>query len=144
MFEVIRMESKKTPLAIEVEVPPKCSPILVGNPKTDSLLRWVESPSRRGTVMSWGFPVKDAPILKEVLNMTLERSQSEGWGVIQGSLQLATERLKDLGIEEVESTNQVVHPKDPTLLGSLIIIGDMCFPVIHNARRALSVINPNT
>ena len=55
MIEIVELQVKgKTPVFMEVEVPPKCMPLLVGNPKGDDLLKWVEQPSNRKSVLTWG------------------------------------------------------------------------------------------
>ena len=55
ILEVIHMRKQKTPLMLEMPVPEKSFPYLVGNPKNDeSNLKWVEQPSARSTVLSWG------------------------------------------------------------------------------------------
>ena len=47
ILEIIHMKKTKTPLYIEMPVPEKSFPYLVGNPKKENdLLKWVEAPLR--------------------------------------------------------------------------------------------------
>jgi hypothetical protein len=141
MIEILKLKKTKTPLVLEVDVPPLCKPLLVGDPK-EGTLKWVESPSNRNTVLTWGQDCSVEEAVSQMVFMTLERSKAEGWGVEQPTLASATERLASLGILEVESREGIVFPKDPSFLGSLIVIGDRLFPVFHNVRRGVCVVKP--
>jgi hypothetical protein len=143
MLEIIKMVTNKKPLFLEVNVPPLCSPFIVGNPsKEGGLLRWVEQPLKNDTVLAWGIKEPPEEIVKDMTRLVLERSKLEGWGSLQPTREKAEERLKGLGIEEVTLSGNLLHPQDPSMLGSLIIVGDTCFPVIHNARRGLCWFSP--
>jgi len=127
---------------IEVKVPPKCHPILIGNHRQEGgVLQWVEKPSKKSTVISWGVDANLKDVVDDMIRLTLDRSETEGWEVPQTDLKSARKRMLSLGIEEVEMTDNLVHPTDKSLLGTIVIIGDKCFPVIHNANRALCVVN---
>ena len=77
-----------------------------------------------------------------MVSMVIERGRVEGWGVEQPTLASAIERLQSLGIREVESREGIVFPKDPSFLGSMILIGDRLFPVLHNVRRGVCIVKP--
>lgn len=141
MIEIVELKVKgKTPVFMEVEVPLKCMPLLVGNPKGDDLLKWVEQPSNRGSVLTWGIDASVSDILDTMVRLTTQRNEKDQWGVKQESFSNAEERMNDLGILEVMTTGNVVHPKDPSMLGTIIVAGGKCFPVIHNASRGLCVL----
>ena len=141
MIEVIELKIKgKTPVFMEVEVPPKCMPLLVGNPKGSGILKWVEQPSNRESVLTWGIDASVNEVIEAMLGITLDRSEKEQWGIKQGSFTDAEQRLNELGINEVITTDNVVHPKDPSMLGTIIVAGGKCFPVIHNASRGICVL----
>lgn len=141
MIEIIELQVKgKTPVFMEVDVPVKCMPLLVGNPKGDDLLKWVEQPSNRGSVLTWGIDASVSDILKAMVCLTTQRNEKDQWGVKQESFSNAEKRMNDLGILEVMTTDNVVHPKDPSMLGTIIVAGGKCFPVIHNASRGLCVL----
>ncbi len=141
MIEILEIQVKgKTPLFLEVEVPPKCMPLLVGAPKGDGLLKWVEQPSNRGSVLTWGVEATVKDVLEAMVSHTLDRSKKDDWGVKQESFSSAEQRMNDLGIEEVVSTDNMVHPRDSSMLGTVIVAGGKCFPVIHNASRGLCVL----
>ena len=141
MIEIIKLKKDKTPLVLEVNVPPLCKPLLIGNPRESKLLRWVESPSNRSTVLTWGLDSSVEEIVEKMLEMTIERSSLEGWGVVQPDLPSAISRIKDMGIEEYESSEGLVFPKDPSILGSIIVVKDRFFPVIHNVKRGICVVS---
>lgn len=123
---------------MEIKVPPKCSPILVGFPSDNGNLRWVEQPSNRDTVLTWG--LEEDPL--KVFQMILEeiKTRSSEWGIIQSDLDSAVKRMNDLGIDDVESDDNLVYAKDVSLFGSMILSGGKVFPVIHNAPRAITII----
>lgn len=141
MIEILRLKKSKTPLVLEVDVPPLCKPLLVGDPK-GKILKWVENPSNRNTVLTWGQDCSIEEAVARMVSMVIERGDKEGWGVEQPTLASAVERLRSLGIREVESREGIVFPKDPSFLGSMIIIGDRLFPVLHNVRRGVCVVRP--
>ena len=141
MIEIVEMKIKgKTPLFLEVNVPPKCMPLLVGNPKEDGLLKWVEQPSNRESVLTWGVNASVKEVIEAMLGFALDRSEKEQWGIKQSSFTSAEQRLNELGIDEVTTTDNLVHPKDPSMLGTIIVVGEKCFPVIHNVRRGLCIL----
>lgn len=141
MIEVIELKIKgKTPVFMEVEVPPKCMPLLVGNPKGSGLLKWVEQPSNRESVLTWGIEASVSEVIETMVGYALARSEKEQWGVMQESYTSAEQRLNDLGIDEIITTDNVVHPRDPSMLGTVIVAGGKCFPVIHNVSRGLCVL----
>jgi hypothetical protein len=125
-------------MMMEVKVPPKCNPILVAFPSDNGNLRWVEKPSNKDTVMTWG--IEEDPL--KVFQMVLEeiKTRSSEWSIIQSDLDSAVKRMNDLGIDEVESDENLVYAKDVTLFGSMILSGGKVFPVIHNAPRAISIL----
>ena len=75
-----------------------------------------------------------------MVGLALERSEKEEWGIKQSSFSNAEQRMNELGIDEVITTNNVVHPKDPSMLGTVIVAGGKCFPIIHNVSRGLCVL----
>ncbi len=141
MIEIVELQVKgKTPVFMEVEVPPKCMPLLVGNPKGEGLLKWVEKPSNRESVLTWGIEASVNDILEAMLGLALDRSEKDQWGIKQDSFTNAEQRMNELGIDEIATTNNIVHPKDPSMLGTVIVAGGKCFPVIHNVSRGLCVL----
>ena len=141
MIEIVELQSNgKTPLFLEEDVPPKCMPLLVGNPKGNSLLKWVEQPSNRESVLTWGIEASVKDVIDSMIELTLERSEKENWSVKQDSFSSAEKRMNDLGISEVITTENIVHPKDSSMLGTVIVSGKKCFPVIHNVSRGLCVL----
>ena len=142
MIEIVELQVKgKTPVFMEVDVPPKCRPLLVGNPKGDDLLKWVEKPSNRGTVLTWGVNANISDVLEAMLTLAQDRSRKEEWGIRQKSFADAEQRLNELGIDEVSITANVVHPKAPSMLGTVIVAGGKCFPVIHNISRGICTLD---
>ena len=139
LVEIMKIKGD-APLFLEAQVPPLCSPILVGDPKGDTLLRWVEKPSSRDTIYTWGVKATLDQVVAEMVSMAQQRGLDEGWGVDQVDEGQATKRLRGLGVDEVTVSGNLVHPTDPTLLGSVVLIGDKCFPILHNTRRALCVL----
>lgn len=135
---MIELKTKKTPMMMEIKVPPKCSPILVAFPSDNGNLRWVEKPSNRDTVLTWG--LEEDPI--KVFQMILDeiKSRSTEWSIVQSDLDSAVKRMSDLGIDEVDSDENLVYAKDVSLFGSMILSGGKVFPVIHNAPRAITII----
>ena len=141
MIEIVEIQVKgKTPVFMEVDVPPKCMPLLVGNPKGDDLLKWVEQPSTRESVLTWGIEASVKEVIEAMLGLALDRSEKDLWGIKQSSFTDAEQRLNELGIDEVTTTDNVVHPKDPSMLGTIIVAGGKCFPVIHNVSRGLCIL----
>lgn len=141
MIEIVELQvNGKTPLFLEVDVPPKCMPLLVGNPKGSNLLKWVEQPSNRESVLTWGIEASVKDVIDSMIKLTLERSEKENWSVKQDSFSSAEKRMNDLGISEVITTENIVHPKDSSMLGTVIVAGKKCFPVIHNVSRGLCVL----
>ena len=141
MIEIVEIQVKgKTPVFMEVEVPPKCMPLLVGNPKGDGLLTWVEQPSNRESVLTWGIEASVGEVLKAMLSLALDRSEKDQWGIKQDSFTNAEQRMNELGIDDIMTTDNIVHPKDPSMLGTVIVAGGKCFPVIHNVSRGLCVL----
>lgn len=142
MLEIVKMTgNKNTPLFLEVNVPPLCMPLLVGDPKGEKLLKWVEEPSNRESVLTWGMEATPEEVIRVMLEMVKERGNQEQWEIYHRSEEDALKRLEDMGIEEGVVDGLVAHPKDPALLGTLILIGDRCFPVIHNTRRGLGFVD---
>ena len=140
MIEIVRLKSKgKTPLFMEVDVPPMCKPLLVGSSK-EGILRWVESPSNRNSVLTWGQESSLEEVVTEMIKMTLERSSQESWGVLQVDEKSAIQRMSDVGIEDITVREGLVFPRDPSILGSVIIMDNKFFPVLHNVKRGLCVI----
>lgn len=136
----MKMKTGKIPLMIEVNVPPLCKPLLVGNPKGDGLLKWVESPSSKGTVLTWGQDCSVEDILVSMIEMVSIRESKEQWGVSQPDTTSAIHRLQEQGIAEVVVKSGLVFPKESSLLGSVVVAGDRVFPVIHNISRAFCIV----
>ena len=137
ILEIIKIQNtKKTPLMIEVQVPPKCTPFLVGNPKNDSLLKWTEYKTPKDTIYTWGIKTDLQSIINEMINKVSEKE----WDITHPNFKSAQKRMLDLGLDEVHQIGNLVIPTDPSLLGSIIVIGDTYFPIIHNSNRALCVI----
>jgi len=129
--------TSKTPLLLEIQVPPLCFPILVGDPK-GNILRWIERPSKNNTVISWGISVTEDEIHRVMLKMVDEFSDL--WEIHQKTLEDAKNRMNRLGIEEITQIDNLVIPLDPSLLGTLVYVGDKIFPVIHNISRGLCIL----
>jgi len=142
ILEIIKLEKKdKTPLFLEIPVPEKTYPYLVGNPKKEgSLLSWAEKPSPRNTILSWGLECKIEEIICEMVEISKKRNNSENWGLNHISIKEAKAYFKDIGIDEVQINNNIISPKDPSLLGSIILIGEKKYPLIHNVRRGLGIL----
>jgi hypothetical protein len=68
------------------------------------------------------------------------KERADEWNIEQSDISRARERMSDLGIDEIDSEGNLVFPKDPSLFGSMILSGGKVFPVIHNASRALCII----
>ena len=139
MLEIVKLKGK-APLLLEVSVPPLCYPYLVGNPKGEGLLTWAEKPSPKDTVFTWGVQASLEQIFSEMIRLSLVRSDHEAWGIRQESFEMAEKRLHSLGITELEVSDKVIHPKDPSLLGTILMVENKCFPVIHNVSRGLCVL----
>ena len=145
IVEIIHMKKAKSPLMLEMPVPEKSFPYLVGNPKKeDGLLTWVEAPSVRGTVLSWGQNCSIEDCLSEMKNMIKSRGKNEDWDVIHIYTNTAEQRMMSLGISETRKVDDVVVPKDPSLLGCIIIIGDKKYPLIHNPSRGITFLSNKT
>jgi hypothetical protein len=140
MLEIIEYKtSKKAPLFLELPVPPRTFPYLVGNPKEDQglLLSWAEKPSKNNTVLSWGVEKSIEEIISDLKKITSLRNKTSKWGLNHIYLKDAVQFLKSQGIEEIMRQGNTISPKDPSLLGSIIIIKNKKFPLIHNVSRGL-------
>lgn len=143
ILQALKMKNSKRALVISVDVPPLCLPVLVGDPKgiDGDRLRWVEKIPKTNQIPTWGVPsLNDGSIIEEMVRKALERSAREDWGVYQESFKDAQKHLKDLGIDEVKRVGDLVIPSDASLLGTVIFMEGVCFPVIHNLKRAFCVI----
>lgn len=144
ILEIIQMKKAKTPLMLEMPVPEKSFPYLVGNPKEGgNLLKWVEAPSVRGTILSWGIECSVEEILSEMERLIKNRGTEEQWGVIQICSNTAGQRMLSLGISETRKVGNAVVPQDPSLLGCIIIIGGKKYPLIHNPSRGITYLSEN-
>mgnify|MGYP004010831771 CR=1 FL=1 len=144
ILEIIHMKKTKTPLYIEMPVPEKSFPYLVGNPKKDNdLLKWVEAPSTRGTVLSWGLECSIEEILSNMERLIKNRGNDNGWEVIQICSNTAGQRMLSLGIPETRKIGNAVVPADPSLLGCVLIIGGKKYPLIHNPSRGITYLSEN-
>tara|TARA_B100000073_G_scaffold340595_1_gene340647 strand:- start:1435 stop:1884 length:450 start_codon:yes stop_codon:yes gene_type:complete len=142
ILEVIHMRKQKTPLMLEMPVPEKSFPYLVGNPKNDeSNLKWVEQPSARSTVLSWGRECSLEEIISEMRSLIIERGSLEKWDVSHIYINTAEQRMSSLGISEVRQVEDMIVPQDPSLLGCIIVIGTKKYPLIHNPSRGLVVLS---
>ncbi len=142
ILEVIHMRKQKSPLMLEMPVPEKSFPYLVGNPKNDSSnLKWVEQPSARNTVLSWGRECSLEEIVSEMRSMIIERGILEKWDVSHIYINTAEQRMSSLGISEVRQVEDMIVPQDPSLLGCIIVIGTKKYPLIHNPSRGLVVLS---
>lgn len=123
-------------------VPEKSFPYLVGNPKKDEApLRWAEIPSNRNTILSWGLSCSVQEIVECMLTLTKERAEREQWDSIQIYEAQGKAHMNLLGIEETQLIlGNVLVPSDPSLLGSIIIIGNKKYPLIHNPSRGICFI----
>ena len=139
LVEVVKMKGNP-PLFLEAQVPPLCTPLLVGDPKGRALLKWVEKPSVKDTILTWGLEATLEEVIDAMVEMACARDKLDDWGISQPTVQNAQARMEALGVDEVSVSGNLVHPTDPTLLGSIIVIGGKCFPVLHNIRRGLCVI----
>lgn len=138
MIELVKLVLPKPPVLLELPVPEKSFPYLVGNPRKEgSILRWVEQPSPRGTVMTWGYDCSVDEIISDMISLIKERGEQENWGLNHISQDQAEKRMCELGISETKLVNQCVVPQDPSLLGSIIIVGAKKYPLIHNPSRGI-------
>lgn len=136
------MRKQKTPLMLEMPVPEKSFPYLVGNPKNDSSnLTWVEQPSARNTVLSWGRECSLEDIIEEMKSMIINRGNSEKWDVNHIYINTAEQRMSSLGITETRQVEDMIVPQDPSLLGCIVVIGTKKYPLIHNPSRGLVVLS---
>ena len=142
LVEIVKMKGNP-PLFLEAQVPPLCTPLLVGDPKGRALLKWVEKPSSKETILTWGVEATPEQVVDEMVSMACARDKLDSWGISQPTAQSAELRMRSLGVDEVTMSGNLVHPTDPTLLGSIIVIGGKCFPVLHNVRRGLCVVEGN-
>ena len=141
ILEIIHMRKSKVPLMLEMPVPEKSFPYLVGNPKNDeSNLKWVEQPSARNTVLSWGRECSLEDIVSEMRAMIINRGNLENWDINHIYLNTAEQRMTSLGISEVRQVEDMLVPKDPSLLGCIVVIGTKKYPLIHNPSRGLVVL----
>lgn len=145
IFEVVQVEvdpQGKTPLFLEIPVPEKTFPYLVGNPKKDStILRWVEAPSTRGSVLTWGLSCPLSEVVKAMVEMTIERDKSEKWDVAHIQIAQARTRMESLGITETRQVGNLLVPQDPSLLGTILVLKGLLFPVIHNPSRGFCLLH---
>ena len=142
ILEIIHMRKQKTPLMLEMPVPEKSFPYLVGNPKNDSSnLTWVEQPSARNTVLSWGRECSLDDIIEEMKSMIINRGNSEKWDVNHIYINTAEQRMSSLGISETRQVEDMIVPQDPSLLGCIVVIGTKKYPLIHNPSRGLVVLS---
>lgn len=136
------MKKAKPPLMLEMPVPEKSFPYLVGNPKKEGgVLAWVEAPNVRGSVLSWGQDCSIEEIIAEMTALVKTRGSDEGWGSVQICSNTAGQRMQALGISETQRVGDLVVPKDPSLLGCIIVIGSKKYPLIHNPSRGLTLIS---
>ena len=127
---------------LEMPVPEKSFPYLVGNPKKEGdLLTWVETASTRGTVLSWGQECSIEDCISEMKKMIKSRGKKEDWNVIHIYTNTAEQRMMSLGISETRKVEDMVVPKDPSLLGCIIIIGGKKYPLIHNPSRGITFLS---
>ena len=138
ILELVNIESTKTPLFLELPVPELTYPYLVGNPKKQgSLLSWVEKPTPRNTVLSWGLSCSVEEIVSSMVELTSSRSLSEKWETNYITLEEAKNYFTSLSIDKIQVNDNVITPEDPSLLGSIIIIKGKKYPLIHNVKRGL-------
>lgn len=136
------MKNQKAPVLLEMPVPEKSFPYLVGNHKKgEAPLRWVETPSNRNTILSWGISCSIQEIVDCMLNLTKERALKEQWGSVQIYEAQGKAHMSRLGIEETTLIKgEILVPTDPSLLGSILIIGTQKYPLIHNPSRGICFI----
>jgi hypothetical protein len=137
ILEIVELESSKTPLFLELPVPEKTYPYLVGDPKKEKTLSWVEKPSSRNTVLSWGLGCSVEEIVEGMKDLSFSRSCSEKWETNDITLEQAKNYFSSIGIDKIQVNANLITPQDPTLLGSIIIIKGKKFPLIHNVKRGL-------
>ena len=137
ILELVEIKTKKTPIMLEVQVPPKCNPILVGNPKGNGNLRWVQN-NKNNKVITWG--IKDLSIESILEEMISKLEIKHEWDLVRRDFQSAQKRMEKLGIDEVHQVGNIVIPKDPTLLGSVVKVQDTYFPVLHNLKRGITLL----
>ena len=144
MIEVVRLKLPKPPVLLELPVPEKSFPYLVGNPRKEGdILRWVEKPSSRGTVVSWGYDCSVDEIIADMIKLIKERGSHENWELNHISEEEARKRMDSVGISETRLLGECVVPQDPSLLGTLIIVGDKKYPLIHNPSRGICFLSQN-
>jgi hypothetical protein len=142
ILEIIHMKKSKAPVMLEMPVPEKSFPYLVGNPKKEGeSLTWVEAPNARGTILSWGQDCSVEELIADMTSLVKKRGSEEGWGVVQICTNTAGQRMQSLGISETHRVGDLVVPSDPTLLGCIIIIGSKKYPLIHNPSRGITIIS---
>lgn len=145
ILEIIHMKKAKSPLMLEIPVPEKSFPYLVGNPKKEGgVLTWVETPSARGTILSWGQDCSVEDCISEMKKTIKIRGTEEGWDLIHIYTNTAEQRMMSVGISETRKVEDMVVPKDPSLLGCIIIIGDKKYPLIHNPSRGITFLSKST
>ena len=145
ILEIVKLTLPKKPVFLEVPVPEKSFPYLVGNPlKEGPILKWVEKPTTRKSVMSWGYECEMQDIISCMTEMIKMRGAQENWDVIHISLEQAVNRMKKVGIEDTQQIGQLLVPKDPSLLGSVLVVGNLKFPVIHNPSRGITFLSNQT
>jgi hypothetical protein len=145
IFEVVQIEAephKKNPLFLEIPVPEKTFPYLIGNPKKDApILRWIEQPSTRGTVLSWGLSSSIEEIVACMVSLVLERDKTDKWDCSHIHIEQAQARMAQVGITETRLVENMLVPKDPSLLGTIILMNGRKFPVIHNPSRGFCLLS---
>jgi hypothetical protein len=137
-IEIVNIESNKTPIFLELPVPELTFPYLVGNPKKGGeLLSWVEKPSVRSTVLSWGLSCSLEEIEECMQNLAFNRGRSEKWETNDISVEKAKSYFSSIGVDKIQVNDNIITPKDPSLLGSVIVIKGKKYPLIHNVKRGL-------
>lgn len=139
----------KMPIVLELPVPPKCRPLLVGNPKekTAGKLKWVESPTKEGSVYTWGVETTLESLMSFIEEMIVSRGEEEGWDVVFKTEEEAIQRMTELGFDEVRVVYKGwVLPKDLSMFGSIVIFEDgektKMFPLIHAPSVGVCFIKP--
>jgi hypothetical protein len=142
ILEILEIKNQKTPILLELPVPEKSFPYLVGNTKENTLpLTWAEHPSPRNTTISWGVSCSIEEIISCMFELCKNRGEIEKWENFQICENDAKAHLSQLGITETRLINgNILVPSDPSLLGSIIIVGNKKFPLIHNPYRGICFI----
>jgi hypothetical protein len=138
-LEILEIKNQKPPLLLELPVPEKSFPYLVGNTKDNSLpLTWAEHPSPRNTTISWGVSCSIEEIISCMFTLCKNRGELEKWDNFQICEADAKAHLSQLGITETRLVQgNILIPSDPSLLGSIVIVGNKKYPLIHNPYRGI-------